>query len=302
MCKGVLAWNTTLPGFWHTLLLYVTVCLDLKNHVRLISTGTYRSGWSTFWKKQRIINGQRFGRCFSLHSLFYLCWTMRVEGVSSFQWTRPAFNRLHYDLSLECGSFCSRPYWRWKLFRGAHCASWGATCTHTLWPWRLRSWHCSVVGEQTWSYTRSQERTKDCGGCLGISGVSFRWSYHLSTQLGLPSQRHGRRVSVVVRCAHLRMPAEHLPISLWVRNVRANGYERNSVAWGVPGMCLCEGFFWLFIAAKGIFKRICQLMNDKLWSNICIPNKHCIFVGFQLPIISLDFETPLLGHNCQCPR
>jgi len=38
-------------------------------------------------QKQRVINGQRFGRRFPLHPPFYLCWTILVGRISSVKWT-----------------------------------------------------------------------------------------------------------------------------------------------------------------------------------------------------------------------
>jgi len=49
-----------------------------------------------FWQKQRVINGQRFGRRFPLHPSFYPCWTILVGRISSVKWTgvQPAALRL----------------------------------------------------------------------------------------------------------------------------------------------------------------------------------------------------------------
>ena len=41
----------------------------------------------SFQQKQRLINGQRFGRHFPLHPLFYPCWTILVGHISSVKWT-----------------------------------------------------------------------------------------------------------------------------------------------------------------------------------------------------------------------
>ena len=41
----------------------------------------------SFWQKQRVINGQRFGRCFPLHPPFHPCWTILVGRISSVKWT-----------------------------------------------------------------------------------------------------------------------------------------------------------------------------------------------------------------------
>jgi len=42
-----------------------------------------------FWfrQKQRVMNGQRFRRCFPLHQPFYPCWTIFVVRISSVKWT-----------------------------------------------------------------------------------------------------------------------------------------------------------------------------------------------------------------------
>jgi len=40
-----------------------------------------------FRQKQRVINGQRFGRHFSLHPLFHQCWTILVGRMFSVKWT-----------------------------------------------------------------------------------------------------------------------------------------------------------------------------------------------------------------------
>ena len=41
----------------------------------------------SFRQKQRVINSQRFGRCFPLHPPFYPCWTILVGRISSVKWT-----------------------------------------------------------------------------------------------------------------------------------------------------------------------------------------------------------------------
>jgi len=41
----------------------------------------------SFRQKQRVINGQRFGRHFPLHPPFYPCWTILVGRISSVKWT-----------------------------------------------------------------------------------------------------------------------------------------------------------------------------------------------------------------------
>jgi len=42
---------------------------------------------SSFQQKQRVINGQWFGRRFPLHLPFYPCWTILVGRISSAKWT-----------------------------------------------------------------------------------------------------------------------------------------------------------------------------------------------------------------------
>jgi len=41
----------------------------------------------SFRQKHWVINGQRFGRHFSLHPLFHPCWTILVGRISSVKWT-----------------------------------------------------------------------------------------------------------------------------------------------------------------------------------------------------------------------
>jgi len=41
----------------------------------------------SFWQKQRVINGQRFGRRFPLHPPIYPCWTILVGRIASVKWT-----------------------------------------------------------------------------------------------------------------------------------------------------------------------------------------------------------------------
>jgi len=41
----------------------------------------------SFRQKQRVINGQRFGRHFPLHPPIYPFWTIFVERISSVKWT-----------------------------------------------------------------------------------------------------------------------------------------------------------------------------------------------------------------------
>jgi len=41
----------------------------------------------SFWQKQKVINGQGFGRRFLLHLLFYPCWTILVGRISWVKWT-----------------------------------------------------------------------------------------------------------------------------------------------------------------------------------------------------------------------
>jgi len=40
----------------------------------------------SFRQKQRVINGQRFGRRFLLHPPFYQCWTILVGRIFSVKW------------------------------------------------------------------------------------------------------------------------------------------------------------------------------------------------------------------------
>jgi len=49
----------------------------------------------SFWQKQRVINGQWFGRRFPLHPLFYPCWTILVGRISSVKWTGVQLVALH---------------------------------------------------------------------------------------------------------------------------------------------------------------------------------------------------------------
>jgi len=41
----------------------------------------------SFQQKQRVINGQRFGRRFPLNPLFHPYWTIRVGYISLVKWT-----------------------------------------------------------------------------------------------------------------------------------------------------------------------------------------------------------------------
>jgi len=41
----------------------------------------------SFRQKQRVINGQQFGRRFQMHPPFYPCWTIFVGRISSVKWT-----------------------------------------------------------------------------------------------------------------------------------------------------------------------------------------------------------------------
>jgi len=51
-----------------------------------------------FHQKQRVINSQRFGSSFPLHPLFYLCWTIFVERISSVKWTGVQPVALHFGV------------------------------------------------------------------------------------------------------------------------------------------------------------------------------------------------------------
>jgi len=41
----------------------------------------------SFRQKRRDINGQQFGRRFSLHPLYYPCWTILIGRISLVKWT-----------------------------------------------------------------------------------------------------------------------------------------------------------------------------------------------------------------------
>ena len=67
-----------------------------------------------FWQKQKVINGQRFGRCFPLHPPFFPCWTILVGRIFSVKWTGVQ------PVALRLGVIVLPPFQREKEDERAH--------------------------------------------------------------------------------------------------------------------------------------------------------------------------------------